>query len=100
MLEIVEGSRVQTRADLGWYPWGPPAGGPHVEAGSVGEVRDVTDRGYFIKWSTSHGVVYRLCDFKEEGPLLELVPAVGTDPEIIADTDGDHVEMAEAERKR
>ncbi len=26
--------------------------------------------------------------------------SIGTDPEAIADTDGDHIEMTEAERKR
>lgn len=75
---IEEGSRVRTSTDLGWWPTGPPAGGPHVPAGSVGIVREVSDRGYFIRWDTDRGTVYRLCDYKSEGPLLEVLESDGS----------------------
>lgn len=70
---IREDDRVRATADLGWCPTGPPAGGPHVPAGSVGIVREVSDRGFFIRWETNRGTVYRLCDFKKEAPLLEVL---------------------------
>ena len=67
-----EGWRVRALSDLGWWPTGPPAGGPHVPAGSVGIVREVGARGYFIRWETDRGTVYRLCDYEEAAKFLEL----------------------------